>query len=193
MVATNSQDSSLLPEIQAMKQKIRMRFLSLITPWLVVLLVVLGRTGVYTFNFSGVVGTSLLILSLAAIAYLTMDKSTFLPFLGETVLPPSAIVLKTPVDASFTVTVHVPRTATHVMYWASESGSGTAPNPYDAYGNFTNAGVVTVQDDGSASLLVRCPQQYMVHGRSLPRHIHYREIYKSGIAGPVKTTPIVCL
>lgn len=192
MVFTNPTSYSALPEIQALKKKVRMRFLALCIPWVVVLLTILNRVKLISFDYSGAFGTALLLVSLISITYLVMDKGTFLPFLGEAVLPPSTIVQKTPTDAAFTITVNVPSHATHVMYWASESGNGVAPDPFEAYGNYTNAGVVKVSSDGSATLLVRCPQQYIVRGRSLPRHVHYRAVYKSGIVGPVRTAPITC-
>ena len=190
---TNPSHAAGLPEVQALKKKIQMRSAALLFPWAIVLLVALGRTGLYTFKFSSVFGTALLILALGGIVYLVQDQATFLPFLGETVLPTSALVLKTPTDASFSINVTVPSNATHVMYWASESGSGIGSTPFEAYGTFGNAGVVKAQNDGSATLLVRCPQQYRVGGRALPRHVHYRAIFKSGIAGPVRTAPVTCL
>jgi len=195
MVFTNSYSSSTLPEVIALRKKTRMRFVAMALPWLVVAAVVIDRIGLHSVTFNGPFGTGLLILSMAAFFYLALDMSTFLPFLGETILPPSVIATKTPVDAAISVDVRVPVGATHVIYWASDPGSpGTSANatPWDSYGNYTNSGVVAAETGGTATLLVQCPQQYKVFGRTLPRHVHYRAVYKTGILGPVQTTPITC-
>lgn len=152
----------------------------------------LQRTNLVRLDMNGVVGTASLIAAIVAVLYLAFDRDSYLPFLGECVLPTSVIAAKSPADATFSATVTVPAGATHVMYWASESGAGVASTPYDAYGNYTNAGVVEASSTGRAVLPLRCPRQYVVKGRTLPRHVHYRPIYKSGIAGAVQTLEVTC-
>lgn len=181
-----------MPEVQRMRYKILRRLLAFFLIVVFVVLLTLNRVNVMKFDTSGVFGTSHLLLVILSTLYLAFDRDSYLPFLGECVLPPSVLAAKTPQDAAFNVDVLVPDGATHVMYWASESGAGLAANPYDAYGNYANAGIVQAGSNGKASLAVRCPRQYRVRGRTLPRHVHYRAIYKSGVAGPVQTTEVTC-
>lgn len=181
-----------MPEVQRMRHKILRRIFAFAILAVFVVLLTLDRINILKFDTSGVFGTSHLLLAIASILYIAFDRDSYLPFLGECVLPPSVLAAKTPQDAAFTVDVLVPNGATHVMYWASESGAGLAATPYDAYGNYANAGIVQAGSNGKASLPVRCPRQYRVRGRALPRHVHYRAIFKSGVAGPVQTTEIAC-
>lgn len=138
-------------------------------------------------------GSALTALGVAGTVRLLFDRDSWLPFLGECVLPPSVLAPRVPLDASFNVTVTAPKGATHVVYWASESAAGVAPSPADAYGNFGNAGVVQTMSDNSAQLKIRCPGAYKVRGKALPRHVHYRAVFPSGIAGPVQTRSVTCL
>jgi hypothetical protein len=100
----------------------------------------------------------------------------------------------TPNDATIELRVLADPRAARVVYWASESGAGVASTPGDAYSQFKNAGVVSINKlDGSAVLKLRCPAQYAVHGKTLPRHVHFRSVYDSGIMGAVKTEKLSCL
>ena len=181
------------PEVRAMRYKIFRRIAVIFVLALFVVLAALNRVNILRVNSSGIFGTLHLLVAVASVLYLVFDRDSYLPFLGECVLPTSLLAAKTPQDATFTVDVHAHPGATHIMYWASESGAGLAPNPYDAYGNFSNAGIVKATSAGITTLPVRCPRQYTAGGRTLPRHVHYRSIYKSGIAGPVQTVQITCV
>jgi protocatechuate 3,4-dioxygenase beta subunit len=76
-----------------------------------------------------------------------------------------------------------------VIYWAAEKGMTNASNPWQAYGDFANAGVTLADDQGFAKLSVASPREYKVpSGVLLPKHIHYRVIDASGaMMGPVQT------
>jgi hypothetical protein len=87
---------------------------------------------------------------------------------------------------------------TRIIYWgalASPIPSGVYPNPYTAYGNFSNAGVATIKQ-GEAVIRFHCPGQYKVGRiveRKLKRHIHYRLCCgKAGLLGPVQTLWVNC-
>lgn len=181
-----------LPEVRKMRMKVLRRIAMMFIIAVFIALMALQRVNLIRLDMNGVVGSSLLIAAIGALLYIAFDRDSYLPFLGECVIPTSIIASKTPPDASFSATVDVPAGATHVMYWASESGAGTAPNPYDAYGNYANAGVVEASAAGRAILPLRCPRQYVVRGKTLPRHVHYRALYKSGIAGPVQSVEVTC-
>ena len=125
--------------------------------------------------------------------YLIMDPSFFLPFLGETVLPPSVLTKATPQDATLTVAVGpAPAGATHAVYWAAATSNAVVGNPADAYAGFKNAGVVPIQA-GMAVLALTCPAPYTVPGgRTLSRHVHYRWVFASGMLSKVHTENVLC-
>ena len=48
-----------------------------------------------------------------------------------------------------------------LLYWAAESSSSvTIKDAKEAYGNFTNSGIIKVSKDGNAIFRFRCPQVY---------------------------------
>ena len=188
------QNTSEQPEIKAMRMKVLQRMGMMLVLAVFVILSTLNRVSILRFDTKGVFGTVMLVASLFAILYLAIDRTSYLPFLGESVFPTSLLTPQTPKGSTFQIKVKVEAGASHVMYWAAESGVGLVTNPYDAYGNFTNAGVVKASVTGDAVLSVRCPSQYKVPtGKTLPRHVHYRAIYESGIVGPVETKQVMCL
>jgi hypothetical protein len=183
-----------MPEIGTMQAKIMTRIGALAAGAILVFSLALTRVGLLQMSFKGPIGTTMLLIGVMGMLILLADRDSYLPFLGYCVLPPSTLALRTPRDSSVSITVNVPPNAMQVMYWASESAANTAPTPHDAYGHYENAGVAKVHADGTSILRVRCPGQYMVRGNKLlPRHVHYRTIYASGIAGPVETVNVACL
>jgi len=126
--------------------------------------------------------------------WLISHRDTFLPFLGFTVLPPSAIKNSLTIDGanveielSFDV-----KDGTRIIFWGAKTNSITQPNPKIAYSDYTNVGITTIQN-GKAILHFNCPGQYKVGpGYTLPRHIHYRLVMDSGIITPVKTKEVHC-
>lgn len=189
---TNSKEVGEQSEVRQMRHKVLRRIAATFVLAIFVLLMALHRVSIIKVDVNGLFGTVALLSALTAVLYIALDRDSYLPFLGECIVPTSVLASKVPSDASFTVTVNVPAGATHVMYWASESGSGVVASPYGAYGNYSNAGIVQASTDGTAALPLRCPSQYKVRGKTLPRHVHYRALYKSGIAGPVQTTNVTC-
>jgi hypothetical protein len=181
------------PEMKQMRYKVWKRIAALIAIGIMTLVAASNKLNLVRVDPDGWAGTLILLGGCLGAGYLLTSRDSYLPFLGEAIVPPSVLTLKTPNDAAFTATVASPPGASHVMYWASESAAGIAPAPGDAYGNFGNGGVVTVTSSGVANLPLRCPGQYKVRGKTLPRHVHYRGIYASGIAGPVQTSNVTCL
>jgi len=136
-------------------------------------------------------------LSVLALVYLAMQRSTSLPFLGPSVIPPSLLGKATSSPmADIEVDVSVDSRSTHVAYWAADpanDGDGTHldQGPRQAYTRYTNSGISPV-NGGAAVLRLQCPGEYAVRGKLLPKHIHYREVYPSGIMGEVKKANVVC-
>jgi uncharacterized membrane protein YuzA (DUF378 family) len=122
--------------------------------------------------------------------YVGISRDSYLPFLGETVLPCSALQEKIPDKAELKVRIIAP-IGHKVIYWAAEPGTstdGALKNWQDAYGNFENVGVAIAESDGSALLQVRRPQPYWVPlGHRLEPHVHYRICGKNGMLGPVRS------
>ena len=175
------------------KMLIMTRALHLAAIFLVVFLVSLNAAGIVPSSWtdSGLF-VGLVVLATFSAIRLSMDRNTWLPFLGPAVIPPSALAAKTPSEATFTVPISTPSNATHVVYWAAESASGISEDPMNAYGNYGNAGVVAAAG-GQAILAVRCPGQYKVRGKILPRHVHYRFVRPDGMASEVMTKKLTCV
>lgn len=127
-----------------------------------------------------------LLAGLLGVAHLAGQRSTWLPFLGATVMPPTVFQPRLPIGATIPVDVHVDAKAVAVVYWAADKNGS---NPHVAYNPWKNSGVAQVSC-GTARLMVRCPGVYKVRGKLLPRHVHYREIYANGMCGPVRTTAV---
>ena len=129
------------------------------------------------------------LVGLAAIAVM-FHRDTYLPFLGETVMPCSILAEKTPDGADTTVQVVVEPGA-KVLFWASEPGSEALHHVQtwqEAYMKFGNAGVTTADASGLASLRVRHPQPYTVPLKgTLQPHVHYRVCRGGGMMDPVQT------
>jgi hypothetical protein len=154
-----------------------------------------GIIGVFGKNLIGAIGWPLferIIYILVGIAtiYLLFDRNTYLPFLGDTVFPCPQLADKMPTDATVSVTVQVPPGA-KVVYWAAEHSEdmAVAPNPWVAYLNYENTGVVTADPQGHAVLKVREPQQYKIPHqlKTINKHIHYRFCQTPGMLSAVHT------
>jgi uncharacterized membrane protein YuzA (DUF378 family) len=129
------------------------------------------------------------IVGLAALGIM-FNRDTYLPFLGETVLPCTTIPERVPPGATKELRVPAPA-GSKVLYWAAEpamEGLKNIPSWQDAYTKFENAGVATTDSTGIAILKVRDPQAYSVpfKGRIEP-HVHFRICDGSGMLGRIKT------
>lgn len=118
---------------------------------------------------------------------LAFDRTTWLPFLGETVLPSAVVPLKTNVGDT-TVDVKVARGA-KVAFWAAKPGANSETKVEQAYDDYSNSGVVLANDLGVATLTFNKGTEYVVpSGKHLKSHVHYREFNdKMGMVGPVRS------
>ncbi len=128
-----------------------------------------------------------ILIGLSAL-YLAFKRDTYLPFLGEAVLPCDTLPLSIPKDATKKVAVQV-KPNSKVIYWATEpSTTGEVTDYKAAYGHFLNSGVALSNAEGIAELQVREPQPYYVPYKGiLPVHVHYRVCEGNGFVGKVKT------
>jgi uncharacterized membrane protein YuzA (DUF378 family) len=120
--------------------------------------------------------------------YLVLDRNYYLSFLGETVYPCGSLVEKIPEKADQTVSVKVPP-GSNVVYWAAEPSNENVviDNPWDAYMQYENAGVVKADENGNAVLKFRSPASYKVMAglKQLPKHVHYRHCFYPGMLSEI--------
>ena len=132
------------------------------------------------------------IVGISAIV-LAFDRTLWLPFLGESVLPSVLIPLSSnSATANATNSMHVKvhvKPNTKVAYWAARPGSDPETPVTDAYGKFDNSGVVMSDANGIATISFEKGTEYTVpSGRQLKSHVHYRELSgEYGMIGPVQT------
>jgi hypothetical protein len=129
------------------------------------------------------------LVGIAALSIM-FNRDTYLPFLGETVLPCTTIPERVPPGATKELRVPAPA-GSKVLYWAAEPALEELKQLQDwqqAYNKYENAGVTTTDSTGIAILKVRNPQPYMVpfKGRLEP-HVHYRICDGTGMMGRIKT------
>ena len=137
------------------------------------------------------IGTVIMVIIVASILMYVANRNFYLPFLGLAVYPCGSLAEKVPTNADTTVTVKVKPNA-NVIYWASEPTDAKVQpisNPWDAYANYDNSGVVRADSQCNAILRVRSPSSYRVGlmSRELKRHIHYRVCNYSGMMSDIKT------
>lgn len=135
-----------------------------------------------------------ILIIVASIIYNLFDRNFYLPFLGWSVYPCGSLAEKVPNKADTTVTIQV-KPNVNVIYWASEPSSAEnqpIDNPWDAYANYDNSGVVKADETGKAVLHVRNPSSYQVGlmNKTLKRHVHYRECRHPGMLSDIKTIMI---
>jgi len=137
-------------------------------------------------------GRALVWVAAAGVAYQVFKLETWLPFLGEAALPPSALSPSEPQNASKSVTVECPRGTKYVAYWAASQKASVFASPKTAYASFENSGVATVVA-GTATLRLACPAAYRVpYAGVLPKHVHYRFVGYDGIMSRVHTRKLAC-
>lgn len=129
-----------------------------------------------------------------AAVVVALNRDSYLPFLGETVMPCSLLAERVPDHADTEVSVHGLEPGAKLLYWAAEpatEGLGRIRDWRRAYLDFANAGVTSADAGGHAVLRIRRPQPYTVpiKGR-LEAHVHWRVCGEGGMLGPVRTTTV---
>ena len=122
-------------------------------------------------------------LSIASASiYLAFKRDTWLPFLGDAVLPEAVIPLSQPTNTNTIVKIKtLPNVK--IVYWAALN-KGETTNVKLAYNNYENSGVVMSDENGNASLPIMIGSGYTLpNGTVLPRHVHYRILDYSNIKG----------
>lgn len=115
-----------------------------------------------------------MLIAISVVYIYISESNLFTPFLGDTVLPCS-VINKNPPDDANVIKVIETKPNKKIVYWASlENKNGE--KVWDAYGDYSNSGVVYADKDGKATLKLKEPSSYVLpSGSSLSKHIHYRE------------------
>jgi hypothetical protein len=155
-----------------------------------------GLVGAFGFNlvsfiadhtFKNLENIVYILVGLSAVFHI-MSRNFYLPFLGDAVFPCNSMVEKVPNDADTQVKIQVTPNS-NVIYWAAEENKEVVENPWIAYAEYSNAGVVRSDVNGVAILKFRTPASYKVpHGyKTLAAHVHYRVCSYPGMLSEVKT------
>lgn len=126
--------------------------------------------------------------------FLISKRDVYLPFLGQSVIPCSSMIERIPNNHTEEVIVNVSPNS-NVVYWAAEPENEKLKkmaNPWDAYQNFSNSGVVKSNSIGQATLKFRTPQTYAVKGgrKILQPHVHYRYCEHPGMMSRIETVKL---
>jgi len=119
--------------------------------------------------------------------YLAMQRSTYLPFLGETVLPSAILTEKYDKNKKLTATIES-SDGEYLIFWAAKKDDDLTKLAYvkDAYGDYKNSGVSKFVN-GKAPVYLDEPQEYHVRGNKMTKHFHYRIVYSNGLTSEIKT------
>lgn len=119
-----------------------------------------------------------ILIGLCGISLLS-KRTTWLPFLGLSVLPGNLVSKQIPEDANKKIKIKVQPNA-KIAYWAATGKDKNDQDVFDAYGDNSNSGVVVADEDGNAELSIIEGSGYKVpNGKKIPRHVHYRVIGNS--------------
>lgn len=105
--------------------------------------------------------------------YISIKRETWLPFLGETILPSIFIPLKIPTNYNKTITIKTEPNS-KIIYWASLPHT-EIPDVSIAYEDYSNSGCVLSNNLGEANLYIMEGSSYTVpFNKEINKHIHYR-------------------
>uniref|UniRef100_A0A6C0F5Y0 Transmembrane protein n=1 Tax=viral metagenome TaxID=1070528 RepID=A0A6C0F5Y0_9ZZZZ len=150
-----------------------------------------GLNAIFNVNIiaklMGSISTRVIFMGIAIVTcMLAFDRDYYLPFLGDCVFPNGLLAPKVmPNDADTMVNVKIPPN-TKVVYWAAEpcyDRCDVTVMAWEAYKDYTNAGVATSDETGYVEFIVRGPQSYDVpyKDETLVPHVHYRYVKSNGM------------
>ena len=139
------------------------------------------------FRKRGIVDKIIYAIFAICAVILAFDRTTWLPFLGDSVLPAAVVPLKTNVGDTVVEVKVAP--GAKVAYWAAKPGSNPEIPVEKAYDDYSTSGVVLANDLGVAVLTFNKGTEYVVpSGKQLKSHVHNREFNdKMGMVGPVQS------
>jgi uncharacterized membrane protein YuzA (DUF378 family) len=123
------------------------------------------------------------------------QRQMFLPFLNETIMPPTIFKSQAPFFNNSRLIVDASG-GYMVVYWAANPVKKYFDNVnswQEAYDGYKNTGIVDVVND-KAELVFSIPVRYKVNmgfkTKLLDRHIHYRILYSDGLMSKIYTKKI---
>ena len=118
-----------------------------------------------------------------------LKRDVFLPFLGQTVFPKGLLKENLPDNYDREITANVGQANAKVVYWASNDTENENTEVFDAYGDFSNGGITTSDENGNALFKFNTGTGYIVpNGKYIKRHVHYRVMKdKYSMLGRVRT------
>jgi uncharacterized membrane protein YuzA (DUF378 family) len=146
----------------------------------------------FGYNLQDDITVFIYILVAMSALVLFIQRETFLPFLGRTVIPQPMTEYKPTGELKTKIIKNLPPNV-KVMYWAALPSDKIVDNPNDAYGNYSNQGVTTTDANGTAILQVQNPASYKIPSNydpfkgTLEPHIHYRYWTSSGMTSNLFT------
>jgi len=154
----------------------------------------LGKDAVTYFTGKNVVVANLIFAAVGVAALVIgLHRDSYLPFLGQTVIPCSVLTPQTPENADIEVEV-LASPGTKILYWAAEPSNKDLKDLNDwkhAYLAYRNAGVAVSDKTGVAKLKVRKPQPYSVpHIGKLSPHVHYRKCDEENLLSRIYTVDL---
>lgn len=191
----NSQNLSLqnpsLENPNITKKKIKSNYLKVIINMFVMFILIIASinwiSSVYNYNLVEIISnfinkifksnypiSTYIYIYIAGIAlYIAFKRDTWLPFLGETVLPDVLIPLKVPTNYNKTITIKTEPNS-KIIYW-SAFPHDNIPDVSTAYEDYSNSGCVLSNNLGEAKLFIIEGSEYSVPFKSrIKKHIHYR-------------------
>jgi len=127
--------------------------------------------------------------------YMMFKRTYYLPFLGYCAIPPSVFkdYKQDNYDKEIELKIQDPYVK-KVVYWGAMPDEDIQENelkyPKEAYGDYTNYGVSSV-NDGIAYLYLQTPTNYKVKkfgfDKKLQKHFHYRYVYDDGLISEIMT------
>lgn len=118
-----------------------------------------------------------------------LKRDTWLPFLGQTVIPKGILKENIPENYNKEIKTNVGEANAKVIYWASNDTKNENTKVFDAYGDFSNGGITTSDTKGDVVFKFNTGTGYIVpSGKYIKRHVHYRVMKdKYSMLGRVKT------
>lgn len=116
-----------------------------------------------------------ILIGMFALLFL-LNSHIYSPFLGNAEFPEplhdySPVITGDKIEH----TINNLKPNTKILYWGAISSDKIFENPIDAYGDSSNQGVATTDNNGNVTIILNKPGIYKYPGKGkLKRHFHYR-------------------
>lgn len=137
---------------------------------------------------------------LIAAIYLALNKNTYIPHIGHTIIPFSLLSdEKIPINSNKTHIISLSGidNDNRIIYWEINEKDLANFNNYfnifDNYINYSNAGISIIRNEKTAIYLNCSNENNIINNNSIKKHIYYRIINKkTSILSPINYLYIEC-